>query len=305
MKITVLGAGAMGSLYGGFLAEAGNDVWLLDTWEEHVETIREQGLFIEGISGERSIKTIHATTTPSDIGESDLVLVFVKSTVTDIAVREAQDIIGANTTLLTLQNGLGNIEKIASVVEKEKIIAGTTAHGSTVLGAGKIRHAGSGPTIIGEIDGSLTARIQAIVDVLNNANLETTVSDNVVGLIWDKLLVNVGINALTAITKLRNGQLIEFRETEEILEVAVNEALLVAKAKGIHLSYADPISHTKEVCQLTAKNKASMLQDVLHQRKTEIDMINGAIVREGEKLGIHTPINNVLTNLVAVIEKTY
>jgi 2-dehydropantoate 2-reductase len=200
---------------------------------------------------------------------------------------------------------LGNIEKIASVVEKERIIGGTTAHGSTVLGAGKIRHAGSGPTIIGEIDGSLTARIQAIVDVLNNANLETTVSDNVVGLIWDKLLVNVGINALTAITRLKNGQLIEFRETEEILELAVSEALKVAMAKGIKLSHADPVAHTKEVCRLTAGNKASMLQDVLHQRKTEIDMINGAIVREGEKLGIQTPINNVLTNLVSVIEKTY
>lgn len=303
MKITVLGAGAMGSLYGGFLAEAGNEVWLLDIWKEHVDKIHEHGLSIEGISGKRSIKNIHATDTPSDIGTSELVIVFVKSTMTDIAIRESKEIIGANTTILTLQNGLGNIEKIASVVEKESIIAGTTAHGSTVLGAGRIKHAGRGPTIIGEIDGSITTRIDAIVDVFNDAKVETKTSNNVVGLIWDKLLINVGINALTAITRLRNGQLIEFKETEEILEFAVNEALMVAKAKGIKLSHADPVAHTKEVCRLTAENKASMLQDVLHKRKTEIDMINGAIVREGEKLGLHTPVNKVLSNLVSVIQK--
>ena len=119
------------------------------------------------------------------------------------------------------------------------------------------------------------------------------------------MLVNVGINALTAITRLKNGQLIEFKETEEILELAVSEALKVARAKGIQLRDDDPVSHTKEVCRLTAENKASMLQDVLQKRKTEIDMINGAIVREAEKLGIHTPINTVLTNLVSVIEKNY
>ena len=303
MRITVLGAGAMGSLYGGFLAEAGNEVWLLDVWKEHVTAIREQGLRIEGISGERCIKNIHATDTPSAIGPSELVIVFVKSTVTDLALKEAQDIIGEDTVILTLQNGLGNIEKIASVVDNESIIAGTTAHGATVLGAGHIKHAGRGATIIGEIDGKDTARIKAVADVLNAAKLETTISNNVMGLIWDKLLVNVGINALTAITRLKNGRLIEFRETEEILELAVTEALMVAQAKGIQLNYADPVAHTKDVCKLTAENKASMLQDILHKRKTEIDMINGAIVREGEKLGIRTPVNKVLSNLVAVIQR--
>ena len=303
MKITVLGAGAMGSLFGGFLAEAGHDVWLLDIWKEHVDRIREHGLSIEGVSGERVITNVHATDTPSNIGQSELVIVFVKSTMTDLAVKESKELIGTDTTLLTLQNGLGNIEKIASVVAKEKIIAGTTAHGATVLGAGSIKHAGQGSTIIGEVDGRHTARLDTIANVLNDANIETRTSDNVVGLIWDKLLVNVGINALTAITRLKNGQLIEFKETEEILEFAVQEAMMVAKAKGIQLSHADPVAHTKKVCKLTAENKASMLQDVLHKRRTEIDMINGAIVREGKKLGLHTPVNKVLTNLVAVIQR--
>ncbi len=303
MKITVLGAGAMGSLYGGLLAEAGNDVWLLDIWKEHVDAIHERGLSIEGISGTRSIKNLHATGTPADIGQSELVIVFVKSTLTDLAVRESKELIGADTTILTLQNGLGNIEKIASVAAQERIIAGTTAHGATVLEAGSIQHAGRGPTIIGEIDGRSTARLDAVVDLLNDANIETTASQNVVGLIWDKLLVNVGINALTAITRLKNGQLIEFKETEEILELAVNEAMTVAQVKGIQLSHADPVAHTKEICKLTADNTASMLQDVLHKRKTEIEMINGAIVREGKQLGLQTPINTVLANIVSVIQR--
>ena len=125
------------------------------------------------------------------------------------------------------------------------------------------------------------------------------------GLIWDKLLVNIGINALTAITGLKNGQLIEYKETEWILEEAVKEAFEISKAKEIKLNFQDPVAHTKEVCKATAENKASMLQDVTNKRKTEIKMINGAIVDEGEKYGINTPINKILTNLILIKEELY
>ena len=129
--------------------------------------------------------------------------------------------------------------------------------------------------------------------------------DNVLGFIWDKLIVNIGINALTALTGLKNGQLIEFKETEELLELAVLEAVEVAKKEGIKLNHADFVAYTKKVCGLTAENRASMLQDVSNKRKTEIEVINGAIVREGERLGIPTPVNKVLVNLVSVIQQTY
>ncbi len=303
MKIAVLGAGAMGSLYGGLLAEGNNEVWLIDIWKEHVERINKEGLKIEGKSGERIVEKIKATINPKEIGVVDLVLVFVKSTITDKALEGAKTIIGKDTLILTLQNGLGNIEKIATVVGEENIIAGTTAHGATMLSQGKIFHAGIGTTIIGEINGVKSDRVNRLKKMFDKSRIETIITDNVLGLIWDKLLVNIGINALTAITELKNGKMVEFVETEELLELAVSEGEEVAKAKGIKLISEEPVKHTKEICKLTAQNKSSMLQDIINKRKTEIDMINGAIVREGRKHNINTPINLTLTNLIKIKER--
>lgn len=305
MKIAVLGAGAMGSLFGGHLAEAGNDVTLIDIWEEHIQKINENGLKIEGISGDRTIKNIKGTTNPAEIGKVEVLIVFVKSTVTEQALKNALSVVGENTTIITLQNGLGNVEKIEKVAGEGKVLAGVTSHGSTLLGPGHIRHAGSGDTFLGEIDGEITPRLERTAELLNKAGIPCNIEQNILSLIWGKLIVNIGINALTAVTGLRNGELVNFKEAEEILELSVKEALDVAEAKGIKLQYEDPIGHTKEVCRLTAQNRSSMLQDVLNKRQTEIDMINGALVREAENLGITTPVNKVLTNLISTIQKSY
>jgi len=167
-----------------------------------------------------------------------------------------------------------------------------------------MRHAGTGKTFIGELGGEISERVSQLAEIFNHANLETEISENVLGLVWDKLLINVGINALTAITKLQNGGLLAHQEIEAILEAAVTEGISVAKAKNISLSFADAVAHTKEIAAATGTNKSSMLQDVLNHRQTEIDMINGAIVREGKAVGILTPVNMVLTNLVHFIEKS-
>ncbi|SHJ97595.1 ketopantoate reductase family protein [Paramaledivibacter caminithermalis] len=305
MKIAVLGAGAMGCLYGGLLAEGDNEVWLIDIWKEHVEKINKEGLKIQDKCGERIIKNINATIYPNKVGVVDLILVFVKSSSTDKALEGAKGIIGENTIILTLQNGLGNIEKIASVVAEKNIIAGTTAHGSTLLDLGKIVHAGKGLTVLGEINGKITDRVKKLKELFFESGIETIITDNVLGVIWDKLMVNVGINAITAITELRNGELLDFNEAEELLENAVREAQEVAKAKGVRLISENPVDHTKKICRLTANNKSSMLQDIINNRRTEIDMINGAIVKEGSKLDINTPINLVLTNLIKIKERRY
>jgi len=205
---------------------------------------------------------------------------------------------------LTLQNGLGNIDLIREEIGDSNVIAGTTAHGATMLGPGRMRHAGIGKTIIGELDGNKTERLVKIVQVFQEAGLETEISHNVLGLVWDKLMVNVGINALCGITRLQNGELLNYPELEELLEAAVAEAHAVAKAKGIRLSYDDPVGHTKDVCRATASNKCSMLQDILNGKQTEIDMINGAIAREGEAVGIASPVNKTLTNLIKFIQRT-
>lgn len=304
MKIAVLGSGAMGCLYGGTLAEAGNEVCLIDVWKEHVEAINKSGLKIEGISGDRVIKCVKSTTTPEDFGAADLLIVFVKATLTKEAIRGAVSLIGENTLILTLQNGLGNIEKISEVIGEEKIIAGTTAHGSTMLGPGHIRHAGTGDTKIGELDGSISERVQKLAKVFNDAGFPTQVADNVKGLIWDKLMANIGINALTALTHLQNGRLLEYKETEELLELVVKEAAEIAKKENIKLEH-DPVETAKKVAKLTAANRSSMLQDVSRKRMTEIAVINGAIVEKGEEYGVPTPVNKVLSNLISVIQRTY
>jgi 2-dehydropantoate 2-reductase len=226
----------------------------------------------------------------------------VKTTLTAKAMAENKAAIGPKTIVLSLQNGLGNIEQMATVVSEQNILAGTTAHGATLLGPGQIRHAGRGKTILGELNGETTDRVREVAALFAAAGLETEISGNVIGLIWDKLLVNVGINALTAITMLQNGRLTQSPELTELMEAAVAEGAAVAAASGIKLGFSDPVAHTKEVSIATGQNRSSMLQDILNGRKTEIDMINGAIVREGQKVGVPAPVNRTLTNLVKYIE---
>jgi len=304
MKIAVLGSGAMGCLYGGTLAESGCDVTLIDVWKEHVDAINSNGLHIEGLSGDRVIKDIKAVTDLSSLKNVDLLIVFVKATMTREAMKKAAGLVGNNTVVLTLQNGLGNVEKIGEVVGEDKVIAGITAHGSTMLGPGHIKHAGTGDTNLGELDGSKTERLNQIARVFEDAGFPVNISSNVLGLIWDKLMVNIGINALGALTGLKNGQLLDYEETEELLESLVTEAWEVAEKKGIELN-RNPVEHTKEVAKLTAGNRCSMLQDVSRKRLTEIDVINGAIAKDGKDLGIKTPVNGVVTNLIKIREKTY
>ncbi len=302
MKIAIIGAGAMGSLFGGRLALAGEEVWLLDVWEEHVRTINDKGLTIAAAGGD-IVARPKATTRTEDIGTAELVIVFVKSTATAKAAGTAAGLLGPDTAVLTLQNGYGNAEAIAAAVGAGRVIAGTTAQGATLLGPGRIMHGGSGETHIGELGGGLTARLQKIATCLTRAGIPTIADDNVASLIWGKLIVNVGINALTGITGLKNGELADHEETRQVLALAVEEAVKVADAAGVKLPYGDPVEKVLAVAVATAQNRSSMLQDLSGGRMTEIEAINGALVREGERYGVATPVNRVLTLLIKALEK--
>lgn len=300
MKIAIIGSGAMGSLYGGILAEEGNEVHLIDIFEEHIDKINESGLCIVEDGKERYIKNIRATKDPNDVGKVDLALVFVKSTITDLAVEGNSAVLDENTIVLTLQNGLGNIEKINQTVDKKQIIAGTSTNGASMIEPGKINHAGNGGTVIGEIEGGLTDRIKKIGDLLDIARLgPVEISDNIMGVIWDKLIINVGINPLTAVTGLKNGQLLDYEESLSLLDQLVAEAIEVARAQNIKIGLNDS-EKVKEVCRATSSNTSSMLSDIQNKRKTEIMNINGAISRIGKEYNIDTPVNDVFTNLVVL-----
>lgn len=296
MKIAVIGAGAMGSLYGALLAEAGEDVCLVDIWEDHVSSVNRRGLIVSSDDGERAVP-LRAVTGAAGLGPVDLILIFVKSYSTGEAARTALGLLGENTMVLTLQNGIGNVEQLGAILGPERVLAGTSAFGGTMLGPGHIRHAGSGPTMLGEINGQSTPRLEKLAEVFLRAGLQPLVSDNIEGVLWTKLIVNVGINALTALTRIKNGQLLEIPELESVMDMAVAEAVAVAVKKNIKL-VSHPLDHVKGIARATGGNISSMRQDVEKGRATEIDVINGAVDREGTSLGIPTPVNRVLAMLI-------
>lgn len=304
MKITIIGPGAMGCLLAAFLSKTKEEIWLLDKNSQRAKDINEQGIQIEGVSGSWQAK-VHAGAESKEIGPQDLIIIAVKSYDTKDALKNIKPLIANHTLVLTLQNGLGNIEIISEVVGQDRVLGGITNQGATSLDTGSIRHAGKGETVIGRVDGKISAELRSIREVFNQAGMETRISKDIKALLWSKLIINVGINALTAITRLHNGRLIEFETTRKILEEAVNEAIKVAKKKRIKLIYDDPLSKVEAVCEATAQNVSSMLQDVLKRRRTEIDFINGVIVRQAQGLGIPTPVNAVLTNAVKAIESSY
>jgi 2-dehydropantoate 2-reductase len=303
MKTVIMGAGAMGSLFGGLLTLSGEDVWLVDIWKENIDAMRSKGLKVED-RGKIEIIPVKATTEVSSAGTADVVLFFVKTYHTEKAVSDVLVFQKENTVFLTLQNGLGNEEAICKQVDRRKVVLGVTGQGATLLGPGHIRHAGWGKTYVGELDEKITDRVTQIAQVFRKAGIETEVSSHVHDLVWEKLLVNVGINALAALTGLKNGQLLDYPETVRLMEALVSEAVEVARRKEIQID-ENPMNRVKAVIEATRENRCSMGQDLDYKRRTEINAINGAVVREAERLGISVPVNRAITDLIKVIEKRF
>jgi len=304
MKIVIVGPGAMGCLFAAFLSKSKEEIWLLDKNENNATKLNEIGISLEGVSGTWQAKP-RATANVHDIAKADLVLICVKSFHTKQAVEQIKPLLQENTKIMTLQNGIGNIEIIAESIGEDKVIGGITNEGATLIDTGRIRHAGHGETIIGTLDGKAPVEIRSIREVFNRIGLQTKISRDIKGLVWSKLIINVGINALTAITRLPNGRLMEFEGTKRTLRDAVTEATRIAKRKRIKLIYDDPLAKVEAVCESTSSNISSMLQDVLRKKHTEIDFINGVIVRLGQELGIAVPTNRLLVDLVKTIESSY
>ncbi len=305
MNILILGAGAMGSLLGARLSGTGASVWLYSTDREHMEAIRKEGLYIEeldGTLGNFKLNTFHEIDRLPP--NPDLVLVMVKTYSTETAVSNILKLRSPSTIFLTLQNGIGNWEKIAGITGKDSVIAGSTAQGATLAGPGRIRHGGNGPTYIGEPEGAPTDRVNRIVELFREAGFKADSSDSVERLIWEKLIVNVGINAITGLTGIRNGIIAQVEAATKVCTSAVEEAVLVARAKGIQIGM-EMVERVVAVAKATARNRSSMGQDVDKKKRTEIDAINGAIVKFASEVGIPTPVNFTLTMLMKTLETNY
>ena len=303
MKTVIIGAGAMGSLFGGLLTLSGEDVWLVDIRKENINAMKLKGLTIEE-KGKTLNVPVNAVTDIASIGTADLVIYFVKTYQTERAASDSLVLQKKDTVFLTLQNGLGNEEVLCKKVDQKKVILGVTGQGATLLEPGHIHHAGWGETQIGELDGKMTKRANQIAQMFQKAGLPTHVSSKIQDLIWQKLFANVGINALTALTGLKNGQLLDYPETVRLMEALVSEAVEVAQQKGIRVE-GNPIEKVKHTAEATRENRSSMGQDFDHKRRTEIDAINGAVVKVAQRLGMSTPYNQIITDLVKVIEKKF
>lgn len=299
MQVTVIGAGAMGSLFGALLHRAGHAVTLVDVRPEHVAALRRRDLTVEEPDGSRIAVRVPATTDAGEALAADLFILLVRTPFTTDALRPFAGRIPARAMMLTLQNGIGNDEAIARALGRRVEIAlGVTAQAAISLGPTAVRHRTNGPTIIGLADGQRPPALEAIATAFSEAGIPTRTTRHVIEHVWQKLLVNVGINALTALANLPNGELFTDPEMTTLVRRLVNEATSVMRSEGIPAPPRDPVDFVRAIAEATRTDRSSMLEDVLAGRRTEIDAINGEIVRLGERHGIDVTANRVVTTLI-------
>lgn len=313
MKICVLGAGALGCAIGGTLAEAGADVTLVNRSRVHVQAIERDGLVLQD-AGREAVVRVKAVLDCRALAPVDLVIVLVKSYDTAAAIAQAAPLIGPDTVVMSLQNGLGHEDILAEAVGRERVLAGKTYVGGVFLGPGRVQRGTVGKaTLIGELDGRVTPRAQAIAARFERAGLACSVSDHIVGTMWDKLLINVATGAVSAISGLGYGELYRVAELERTALAAVDEAMAVARAAGVTLGIPSAAEAWRMASAgLASDFRTSMLQSLDKAAQagvradapiTEIDFINGAVVRHGARLGVATPVNATLVACVKGIER--
>lgn len=286
LRITILGTGALAGLFGARLAPVA-EVTLVGTWAEGLAAIQERGIVVEEPEGASSVQ-VQAAHEGTVVGPADLVLVLVKAWQTERVAGRLSSLLTPNGIALTLQNGLGNLEKLGP-----RARLGVTTMGATLLGPGHVRPGGVGPTHI--------AAPEWVAVLLRSAGFETHLAENVEGLLWGKLVANCGINALTALLRVPNGELLARPDATAVMDRAAAECAAVARAKGIALPFADPVAQVREVARRTATNYSSMFQDILRGAPTEIEAINGAVARAGERLYVPTLVNETLWRLVRAL----
>jgi 2-dehydropantoate 2-reductase len=307
MKIVILGAGAMGSAIGAMLAHAGNEVTLVDVWKDAVDAINRDGLKIQDKAGEIAAQRVRAVTSPAQVaGPVDLVLVFVKCYDTVNAVKSALPILGPDSTVLSLQNGWGNGPRIAEVVGSERVVLGVCYHSATVLGPGHVLHAGQGKTFIGETDGAITPRVQEIAEAFTAAGLDVEASALVLKEIWSKLALNVATLPTSSTLRLTAEKLGNTPEMQSLMRALLLEVVAIAQVQGIALDFTERWNAiTGLLGRLAPNTKGSMLQDVENRRRTEIDVMCGAIVEAGQRLDVPTPYNRAMLWLIKALEANF
>ena len=297
MDLLIEGTGAMACLFAARFTQAGIGVTLSGSWREALDVLKEKGVRLVEGDGSEHTYPVQVAERAGKSGQYEKALVLVKSWQTERAAERLEQCLTPDGLALTLQNGLGNEEKLSTVLGAKRVSLGVTTAGATLLGPGKVRAGGNGKVSLGR-----HPRIEPIADALHQAGFSVEIVSDPQALLWGKLIINAAINPLTALMRVPNGELLNRSTAHVLMCEAALEAARVAKAKSINLPYPDPIAAVEEVALRTAANHSSMLQDVLRGATTEIDAISGAIVRAGEETGVPTPINLTLWRLVKSLE---
>jgi 2-dehydropantoate 2-reductase len=307
-KIVIVGAGAMGSLFGGLLAEGGADVTLVDVWGEHVDAINRDGLRIVGHGGDRTVRVV-ATTDPHRIAAADVVLFQCKAFANDDAARSVRHLVTGATVAISFQNGLGNEETLGRILGEAHVLGGLTAQGAVMVEAGVVRNFGDLPSYIGELGGGLAERSLAIADTFTRHGLPTTASADIKKEKWQKLLGNAALGAASAATDMTSADMVAIPDLRAAILRALDETAAVARACGIALGEAEKHAIFDKLTSTagggTGASKSSMATDIALKRRTEIDTIHGSVSRLGRENGVPTPTIDTMIAIVKGLEAKY
>ena len=307
-KVAVLGAGAMGCLFGGLMAEKGLDVVLIDVWKDHVDAINKNGLKMDGHGGDRFIK-IKATTDPSTLKPVDAIIIMCKATALKTALTNAKNIVGDKTMLMSFQNGIGHEAIMQEIAGKNKVLGGTTTQASNIVGPGHIKNHGSLPSWIGEYEGGMSDRVSDLAETFTAHNLETIAVADIKKRKWMKLFALTAIGPLSSVFDLHHTDLYITNKNQKVSRNLGKQIILetreVAKADGVNVSEDECLEMFNKIVDSKQTNKSSMCFDILNKRKTEIEFINGAVAKIGKSHGIKTPMNDLMYNMIMVKEGMY
>ena len=305
MKIGIVGTGAMGGVYAALLGDAGIEVWAIDSWVAHVEAMARDGLTLEGASGKRTVR-LNATTDPGAVGHCELVIIATKAMDVEAAAESARLMIGSDTTVLSIQNGLGSAAKVANVLGSERVVIGVVGgFGASIEIPGKAHHNGMELVRLGEMNGPISDRVEALAGLWRDGGFTVKCFDDMDQLVWEKLICNCAFSATAAITGRTIGEIIADADTWSVAGNCALEAYLVARASNIRLDIDDPVEYVRNFGSKIPDAQPSMLLDHIAGRPSEIDAINGAIPPAAARVGVKAPVNETMSCLVRAKEKKF
>jgi 2-dehydropantoate 2-reductase len=303
MKIAIVGTGAMGSVYAALFASAGHEIWAVDRWREHIDAIRARGLRLEGASGDRTVN-LNATTDAREAGVCDLVILATKAMHVAQAAEAAKSLLGSETPVLSIQNGLGGPDTAANILGRERVMVGVVGgFGASMKAPGHAHHNGWELVRLGEFGGPITPRLKKVEEVWSGAGFRVKVFDDIDQLVWEKLICNCAYSGPCGVSERTTGEVMEDADLSAVSAACATEAFAVARAKGVKLGFADPVAYVRDFGSKIPHARPSVLLDLLAGRKSEIDVINGSIPRVGRELGVAAPVNEAITALVRAKER--